>query len=58
MSDVIDYVSADIRYVPHWEEWLEPARITSGIVNVRFVGEGEVMSDGCNQHLNTDAEVL
>lgn len=57
VADLFGYVCSDVGDVPHGHEGVKAGALLS-LLDVRLVGEAEVMSDGCQEHLQTDDEVL
>ncbi len=57
IADLFRNVCSHIRDVPHGHERVK-ARALLSLLDVRLVGEAEVMSNGCQKHLHTDDKIL
>lgn len=57
IANLFRNVCSDIRDVPHRHERVK-ARALLSLLDVRLVGEAEVMGNGCQKHLHTYDEIL
>lgn len=57
IADLFRNVCSDIRDIPHCHERVKTGALLS-FLDVRLVGEAEVMGNGCQKHLHTYDEIL
>lgn len=56
--DMFDDIISHVGHIPHHQEWGEAVDIFIVTPDVGFVREWEIVSNGCQEHLYTDQEIL
>lgn len=57
IADLFGNVRSDIRDVPHCHERVKAGTLLS-LLDVRLVGEADVVGDGCQKHIHADDKIL